>query len=769
MIAALVAVAAASPDRVAASATLGAELADVAVAAEAEWAAVTDTGGFLHVVDLGTWDVTTLAVCSSPGGVAPDPGEGVVTFWVGCGDGTVVPVVADGDTRVPEAGDAVSVADGAILAVESDGTNVYVVVEGDSGVAVDAFVADDASEVSGFPTEALSGDGLEDSVLLGSLLVVVHGGSDTSKVDLATGAASADDSQTSGGRTFGDAYGYGETTVFLADEGGDVIKLTTGEMEYSIAIDNVLDAVSAVGVAEDDGWIAAAGDGVVSVHAFADGLATADADAEIEGVADVEEIGTFDAYALAATSAGELHVLTDVPWVEITSDVPATVVTGDVVTLTFTSDVEGSYDVLADGSSETLASGEIAAGGEATVDVEVPTDWEEGTQRLRVEVTASARVGHDAVDVKVDNPPEALDLSADFGDRRVYVQIEGIDAEDLDHYTIFMTVSPFDPDDWETGGPVFDGEDDVELPAIVTAEPGEDVKKGFSPLTNGVTYYVAARAVDASGQEGPMTEPVAVTPVETFSMSQLSGEDGGFFCGTRAPAGLAAVALAGLALVARRRTGVLVAGALLAPGLAHAKPENETTPRKGHFAARYGVFEPADPYLQAGFGDTTNKVLRIDYGWTTRWVEAGMGVGLVSEQGYLLTEDLQRSADEDLLQILPVDVTLTLRLDIWDEQLLVPFLRGGGDAWLWREVWDPAPGEDDDGVRYGGKLGGHWAAGGLLLLDVLDQRGASKLEAHTGINDTYIAGEYRRTYMLHSGDSLDLSAAEYTFGLKFDF
>jgi hypothetical protein len=213
---------------------------------------------------------------------------------------------------------------------------------------------------------------------------------------------------------------------------------------------------------------------------------------------------------------------------------------------------------------------------------------------------------------------------------------------------------------------------------------------------------------------------------------------------------------------------------LLAPGLAHAKPAEENTALTNHVALRYGVFLPQDDYIQRGFGDNTNKLLRLDFGWSSdkpvlSLFEAGLNVGFVHEDGYLYTEDGTKSADEEVLEILPVGATLTLRLNLVDEQLLVPFIRGGGDAWLWRETWDVPVGDDDDGVRYGGKLGAHWAAGGALLLDALDPSGASKLEARTGVNDTYIVGEYRQTYMMHGDNQIDLSANEVTFGFKFDF
>jgi hypothetical protein len=51
----------------------------------------------------------------------------------------------------------------------------------------------------------------------------------------------------------------------------------------------------------------------------------------------------------------------------------------------------------------------------------------------------------------------------------------------------------------------------------------------------------------------------------------------------------------------------------------------------------------------------------------------------------------------------------------------------------------------------------------------VDRRAASRLEAVSGINDTFLVAEYRNTLLVHGEDQLNLSSSEVSFGLKFDF
>ena len=203
--------------------------------------------------------------------------------------------------------------------------------------------------------------------------------------------------------------------------------------------------------------------------------------------------------------------------------------------------------------------------------------------------------------------------------------------------------------------------------------------------------------------------------------------------------------------------------------LAFAATPRTETPRNWGVSVRYGpVFDISDKYIDERFGSESWEITRLDYLWSSRFLEAGMGLGFFREEGFLYSEDGRKSDEGETLLMVPVSAEVVVRADIFREQILVPFGRAGADLWLWNETWENASNTDDDD-RGAGRGGWHWGAGLALRLDPLDRRSASSLAATAGIDDTFIVGEYRQTTVFHDSDQLDFSSKEATFGLKFDF
>ena len=153
--------------------------------------------------------------------------------------------------------------------------------------------------------------------------------------------------------------------------------------------------------------------------------------------------------------------------------------------------------------------------------------------------------GHDESTLTVDNPPGAVALGrggVSFGDEKLFVSFPALGDADVTEYTVFVSASSFSraawascPDGTSPCGPAFDGDDAVDAPFTVLADPGTDVELTVEPLTNGQTYYIAVRATDAGGQEGAMSRVRSGTPQKTYGIAGLSGDEGGW-CGFPAPA-----------------------------------------------------------------------------------------------------------------------------------------------------------------------------------------------------------------------------------------
>ncbi|MDP2315941.1 MAG: hypothetical protein Q8P41_23800 [Pseudomonadota bacterium] len=784
MILLLASVALASPDRLAATFDVGTTVTDIVLSPDGGWIAWNDAGaGTFTLLNTGTFESTILSACPGARGVAAK-GDALTgwTFFAGCSDGTVavVEVTIEGDISLRDA--PLVLGSGPVFGVETSGTEVYAVVDDPTdGAVVAAVTVLDGLAVEGFPVQ-LSSDTIEDTVLLDDYLLVSHGGDEVSKVILSTQTALLPQSSL-GGRVLLDGFPYPDgSDVYYADESGGLVRFEISENDYVASLTNVAEAVTAVAIQASEGWMLLGAGGDALRYSFDGGL-PGTLEETIVGAANLTELVALEGYAFGTTSDGTVLVLTDRPWVTLEPVTPSTATDGDDVALTFSVDIAGTYEVrlggTAEGDGTLLDSGEVDALTPTTVNftVDAGEDYQEGKNTIWVFVKdAAGQQGRAAGSVLIDNPPEQIVLGpagVGFGNQAISVSFDALAASDIATYTIYIDVAPFEAADFPSGGPTFTGSDDITAPLQLTAEPGSSVSRTIYPVTNGTTYYVAVRAVDDGGLEGPMSDIRAVTPEETYSASMLAGDKGSFFpgvCGVGPGAGAAAIALA-LAAVSRRRrfvggAAVLALAVIATP--AEAKDADEGA-RTMNVQLRYGPTTIVDPYVEQVFGGKANEMLWFEYGYASRFVDANLGIGFYQEMGWLQTESGVASDEHDMLTILPLALTLTGRLDFFEEQPIVPFGRIGLDYWMWKENWYSPDPSATDNVATGGKYGWHYGGGLMLLLDALDRRSASRLEAISGINDTYLVAEYRQTLLVHGADQFDFSSSELTFGLKFDF
>jgi MYXO-CTERM domain-containing protein len=318
---------------------------------------------------------------------------------------------------------------------------------------------------------------------------------------------------------------------------------------------------------------------------------------------------------------------------------------------------------------------------------------------------------------------------------------------------------------------------------VVDAAPGEGATVSLYPLTNGQTYYIAVRAIDAGGLEGPMSEVVEAVPVESFGAAALAGEDGGCASAAGPRAGWL-VALGGVGLLVARRRRLVAAVALGvgvgAGGMAEAAPKAaagasgapvglvDPADRHGTVALRLGRLDVQDPNINKVAEQAGKEVLWLDVGpRITRYGELTAGLGWFQELGYLVDENGAPTADRQMLTALPMSLNAGLRLDFVDEQPIVPFGGAGLDMWAWRENWQ-GPGDTKMSQRIGGwKTGWHWQVGGAFLLDRLDRSRASRLQARSGIDDTWATVEYREQEV--GAEGLVFSGSWVGFGLRVDY
>lgn len=123
-----------------------------------------------------------------------------------------------------------------------------------------------------------------------------------------------------------------------------------------------------------------------------------------------------------------------------------------------------------------------------------------------------------------------------------------------------------------------------------------------------------------------------------------------------------------------------------------------------------------------------------------------------------------RVDEETSLELIPLSVMATLRIDVLARQLHVPFVvhgKLGADFVFWNA--NTGDRDDADGLS----LGLRWAVGLALELDFFEPRAARALDEEWGINHSFLFAE--RFGSTAGGDSLPLDGAGWAFGLGFVF
>jgi hypothetical protein len=814
-------IAAAADERVAHVSVEGTALLDVEISPDARWVGFVEDGSAeVRFLDTWTWQVHAYAPCpeGAPAGLGALDLDAGLTWFVGCPSGTVA-ILEETQEAFDIRSDAVEVDTDQVLLVVAAESDILVIGDpGDGGNPkvhhIDPLTLE-ADTDSAWPS-TLGYSGLVDAAADADDLVICHAGDSVSRVDIYSGSAVIRDDSAGAGSSCGDViFAPGESVLISGDEGG-VLRFATESNDLTLVIDDDdgLEVATALTVHSDEEQLIVADSGreefVYFIYSSTSGnpgdvetMAVSWPEGAIAGEGVVEMV-TWDGYSAAITDLGSLWILTDRPWIDLTDLSGSQAIEGDVVSVEFTSDTSGDWSLYLGGPAseggELIESGEADAGEVVTVDVTIGDGYSEGSNTLWVELSdADGSEGHAATSIDVDNPPEQVSLSAasiGFGNQQITLSFEGVDDEDLVSYMVYISLAPFEASDYSSGGPVYDGLDEISPPFEINASPGEAVIYTISPLTNRVTYYVAVRAVDASGLEGPMSDVVEAMPLPTKGASALAGDEGGF-CGTPLPASGALALLGGLALLRRRQTAA-AAGALLvvsaaSPQAAEAGESDEVRTkesRNGSLEVRYGPIWMDDPVIQAVFGETGQGMLWVGYGpHIIDQLQITVGAGFYQELGYMLADteacssllassdavDLQAieaacdsSSEHDMLSALPLTLDLELRLDFFEDQLLVPTGSVGGDYWLWRENWYVNPDVGGEDSVSGGKTGWHWSGGLDILLDRFEPSRASVLQARSGIDNTWLSAEYRQQ-AVGSEEGLSFSGRSLTVGLRFDF
>jgi hypothetical protein len=786
----------------------------------------------LVLLDIDGWTTATSSRCEVySAAVGSANASGIHLIYLGCSDGALRTLEWDGRSLSPHkdadgADETVQIAQNPLIGtwIATDG-RVYGLAEatGDAQRLHDWDPVTGEMDHFGNLIELLRRDFREASFIksaAGDMLYVAHGGNDFSQVNIGTGTTVP---------TVGQALsleiddltpqltGAGAPQgVLIADPDRGVVAWYGGtglgaQQPFQI-LDGSLENVRAICIFTGstgqvaESYVMQVGSRIQSFPSIAAG-ASASTSFEVDfRVVDLVQ-GPYG-YLFAGTNDGELAVLTAHPWVDRLTVDPETGGDGTTVNVSFRVDRPGAWKLHLGGdrtgTGAAIASGTASEAGTVSVEVEVSEAWVEGDNKLYAVATEGGLSGHARGLFTLDNAPPKIDLDdqhVGFADSVLELDFPAADVPDVLEYKVYISTEPFAAADYPTGGPTSEADDDLETPRTVTVTEGATrVQTRIAGLDNYVVYYLAVRAIDTTGKEGPMSRVVEGMPRPTFSAGDLVNEAGGpASCATGAPAvggRGAAIALPLLAVVglARRRRSV----GLLGLGLVvFAAPEASAQETRSRGLSRFdrditpawASFEFRHDFQQFGFKNTNDadlantwdtmrdvygpwgSLLRVEVGpQIFRVAELDFGIGFLNRKGSEVSEDGDAGSSTVRLQWMPLSLGATLRAHVLDEQPIVPYVSAGVDWVFFREDNLDADGAADKAARLvGSKNGWHWAVGGNILLDNLAPSRAARLEAMTGINDTWLVVDYRQQQVGSDAPGFDFSGWSLGIGLKLDY
>jgi hypothetical protein len=158
----------------------------------------------------------------------------------------------------------------------------------------------------------------------------------------------------------------------------------------------------------------------------------------------------------------------------------------------------------------------------------------------------------------------------------------------------------------------------------------------------------------------------------------------------------------------------------------------------------------------------------------------GTTVGLFNDRADALVTDptgdnVRSSADKTRFHVIPVTLLLGYRFELIADRFrvpLVPYARGGVAYGFWSEKKGGKLTTNSAGQKsHGGSFGWQVNLGLMLRLDFIERAAAVDLDRLTGINHTYLFGEWQFSRLNGFGSGKAMSVGDDTFlvGLAFEF
>jgi hypothetical protein len=197
------------------------------------------------------------------------------------------------------------------------------------------------------------------------------------------------------------------------------------------------------------------------------------------------------------------------------------------------------------------------------------------------------------------------------------------------------------------------------------------------------------------------------------------------------------------------------------PTILHAK---ELTPQWFSLEFKGGAWMPIDATTKTFLGSCCEPTGSVEFGFLYKSkLGVEVGVGYIGAGGASVGSSSGTVSQERFnFTMIPIQNSVTFRIDFEEDQFLVPYVKFGPDYVIFRENLQGK-------VTKGVKLGLHTAGGLQISLDRIDEL-SSFMERDLGVNDVYFTMEGRYAWVDgFGGTGVDLSSLTFSGGILFEF
>lgn len=197
------------------------------------------------------------------------------------------------------------------------------------------------------------------------------------------------------------------------------------------------------------------------------------------------------------------------------------------------------------------------------------------------------------------------------------------------------------------------------------------------------------------------------------------------------------------------------------------------TPERFILEFRIGPYTPGmgkNDAFRSFFSDDSGPLLALELDaiayrlQDVLYVGVGGGIGTAGYSGHTIDSAGMRTSEETTLELLPLNLLGSIRIDALPRKLSVPFIITGKLGYQWAH-WSTDSGGADN--HAGWSVGLLWAAQIALDLDTFDRRAARSMDEEWGINHSFVYFEFFG--FEPSSQSLEIGDHTWCAGLGFVF